>query len=372
MAGVKGQSVPKVHRGIAAAAVGGLTAALVFTMPGAMPTAAADPIEDARKELVRLEEQHSQIESQFTAAQQKVTEAEGRLKTATSDLGKQERKVEGLRTQAVRVALYQFQNRGTDLNVQLFTSDNPDEFLNKISTTQQFESNINGSLQTYQAEVGNLESLKRTVASETETIRTERERLGRLTKESEGKVEQQKSVISRLTAQQRAQLLAQERQSQRAGATAATGHQNNSADTQPNRSTTSRGRNTTPAPTVSGPASERAKAALRYAIAQIGKPYRMGAEGPNAFDCSGLTQAAYASVGVRLPRTSQSQFGVGRAVSRSQLQPGDLVFFYSGISHVGIYLGNGIMVDARNSRVGVVYTNINEPWWPYAGARRIV
>lgn len=378
----------KLHRGIAAAAIGGLTAALVFTMPGAIPAAHADPIDDAKAELVRLEEQHSQIESQYTAAQQKVTEAEGKLKTATTDLGKQEKLVSGMRTRAVQVALYQFQTRGTDVNAQLFTSSNPDAFLSKISTTQQFESNINGSLQSYQAEVGNLESLKRTISSETETVRTEKERLGKLSKQADEKIEQQKAVISRLTAEQRAALLERERRQNEAAATAANGGENpvpapsntgqsttsqrstSQSDSNRSTSTTSRSRKVS-TPTVSGPASERAKGALRYALAQLGKRYRMGAAGPSAFDCSGLTMASYASVGISIPRTSQAQFRVGRPVSRGDLQPGDLVFFYSGISHVGIYMGNGIMVDARNSRVGVVYTNINEPWWPYAGARRI-
>ncbi len=361
--------MPKLHRGIAAAAIAGLITGSVF-MPGMMPTASADPIDDAKTELVRLEEQHSAIEAQFTAAQQKVKEAEGRLKTAATDLGTQEKLVVGLRAQAVQVALYQFQSRGADLNVQLFTSPDPDTFLNKISTTQQFESNIAGSLQAYQAEVGNLESLKRTISSETETIRSEKQRLETLNKQAEEKVEQQKTLISRLTAEQRARLLELERQQSQTATTSVTGAENPAAPANRSTNTTSRSRTVT-APAVSGPASGRAQSALRYAIAQVGKPYVMGAEGPNAFDCSGLTQAAYASVGISLPRTSQAQYGVGRSVSRSELQPGDLVFFYSGISHVGIYLGNGVMVDARNSRVGVVYTNINEPWWPFAGARRV-
>jgi cell wall-associated NlpC family hydrolase len=95
-----------------------------------------------------------------------------------------------------------------------------------------------------------------------------------------------------------------------------------------------------------GPA---AQTAIDAALSQLGKPYVWGGTGPNGFDCSGLTQWAYAKAGITLPRVAAAQAGYGTPVSRSQLQPGDLVFFYSPISHVGIYLGNGQMVHAPTS-----------------------
>jgi cell wall-associated NlpC family hydrolase len=94
------------------------------------------------------------------------------------------------------------------------------------------------------------------------------------------------------------------------------------------------------------PASGRAAGAVAFALAQVGKPYRYGATGPNAYDCSGLTMAAYASVGVSLPHHSGSQYAQTRHVSRSELQPGDLVFYYRPISHVAMYIGNGQIVHA--------------------------
>jgi cell wall-associated NlpC family hydrolase len=97
-------------------------------------------------------------------------------------------------------------------------------------------------------------------------------------------------------------------------------------------------------PVVAG--SQAAQIAVDTALAQRGKPYVWAATGPNAFDCSGLTQFAYAAAGVRIPRVADAQATVGVPVSRSQLQPGDLIFFYSPISHVGIYIGNGQMVHA--------------------------
>jgi cell wall-associated NlpC family hydrolase len=92
------------------------------------------------------------------------------------------------------------------------------------------------------------------------------------------------------------------------------------------------------------------QAVLDFARAQIGKPYVWGGTGPDGYDCSGLTQAAWAQAGVSLPRTTYDQVNAGTSVSRDQLQPGDLMFFYSASapSHVGIYSGNGMMIHGSN------------------------
>jgi cell wall-associated NlpC family hydrolase len=118
---------------------------------------------------------------------------------------------------------------------------------------------------------------------------------------------------------------------------------------------------------ASGPA---AQAAVNTALAQVGDPYVWGAAGPNAFDCSGLTQYAYAAAGIALPHSSGMQAGMGTPVSRSQLQPGDLVFFYSPVSHVGMYIGNGMMVHASTSGQPVKVVSLDS--MPgYNSARRV-
>ena len=101
------------------------------------------------------------------------------------------------------------------------------------------------------------------------------------------------------------------------------------------------------------PASGRAAAAIQYAMAQVGDAYVYGAAGPSAFDCSGLTMMAWAQAGVALPHSSSAQYGSGPHVAASDLQPGDLVFYYSPISHVGMYIGNGMIVHAANPGTGV-------------------
>jgi cell wall-associated NlpC family hydrolase len=116
------------------------------------------------------------------------------------------------------------------------------------------------------------------------------------------------------------------------------------------------------------PASGRAAIAVHFAMAQIGKPYVYGAAGPDAYDCSGLTMASWGAAGVGLPHSSSAQYGYGTHISPSQLEPGDLVFYYHPISHVGMYIGHGMIVNAENPSAGIRVTGLYS--MPFAGAVR--
>jgi cell wall-associated NlpC family hydrolase len=109
--------------------------------------------------------------------------------------------------------------------------------------------------------------------------------------------------------------------------------------------------------------------ALQAALTKRGDPYVWGAAGPSAFDCSGLVVWAYAQEGITLPHFTGDQWNSGMHVSRSDLEPGDLVFFYPDISHVGIYLGDGLMVDAPDFGETVQVQPVF--WADYVGAVRI-
>jgi peptidoglycan DL-endopeptidase CwlO len=110
--------------------------------------------------------------------------------------------------------------------------------------------------------------------------------------------------------------------------------------------------------------------ALRYALTKVGDPYVWGAAGPSEFDCSGLVMWAYAQVGISLEHYTGDQWNEGEHISRSELQPGDLVFFYPDIGHVGLYVGNGLMVDAPTFGQPVQVQPVF--WSAYVGAVRIV
>ncbi|MFF8830529.1 NlpC/P60 family protein [Streptomyces sp. NPDC015131] len=124
-----------------------------------------------------------------------------------------------------------------------------------------------------------------------------------------------------------------------------------------------------PAPGPVRAGSARAARAVAFAHGALGKPYVWGATGPSAYDCSGLTQAAWRAAGVSLPRTTYTQIDAGRRVSRSELAPGDLVFFYAGVSHVGLYIGDGRMIHAPRPGAPVRIAPIDE--MPWAGATRV-
>jgi cell wall-associated NlpC family hydrolase len=113
-----------------------------------------------------------------------------------------------------------------------------------------------------------------------------------------------------------------------------------------------------------------AQVAVDTALAQLGKPYVWAGTGPNGYDCSGLTQSAYRAAGIALPHSSSGQSRVGTPVSRASLQPGDLVFFYSPVGHVGVYIGNGLMVHAPTTGDVVKIANI-DTMGGYNSARRL-
>jgi len=106
--------------------------------------------------------------------------------------------------------------------------------------------------------------------------------------------------------------------------------------------------------------------AVDHALAQVGGAYAYGGNGPDAYDCSGLTQQSFAAAGVELPRRSVDQSAVGTPVDRAALQPGDLVFYYSPVSHVAIYIGDGQVVHALNSSTGVITGSVDMPGYQFA------
>ncbi|MEU4672532.1 NlpC/P60 family protein [Amycolatopsis sp. NPDC023774] len=126
----------------------------------------------------------------------------------------------------------------------------------------------------------------------------------------------------------------------------------------------------TAAPAASASANARVGAtALGRALTQQGKPYVWGAAGPNAYDCSGLVVWAFKQVGVALPHSSRLQSTAGVAVSKAALQPGDLVFFYTPVSHVGIYAGGGMVLHASRPGVPVKLSPLSS--MPFHNARRV-
>lgn len=153
----------------------------------------------------------------------------------------------------------------------------------------------------------------------------------------------------------------------------------NSSNKSTNKSVASRGTSSNSGNVLSSgssPVSGRAGNVVSYAYRFMGTPYVWGATGPSAFDCSGFTAYVYGALGVSLPHYTGSQYQMGSGVSKGSLASGDLVFFntYSSVSHVGIYIGNGLFIHASSGSHKVTVSNLNESYYSenYAGARRIL
>lgn len=116
------------------------------------------------------------------------------------------------------------------------------------------------------------------------------------------------------------------------------------------------------------PPSEKARIAVEFALAQVGKSYCWGGTGPDCFDCSGLTWAAWAEAGVNLPRSSGDQINGGTRVSMSELQPGDLVYYFNPIRHASMYIGDGMIVHSTNPSNPIKIDPVDQ--MPFAGATR--
>ncbi|MEW9080783.1 C40 family peptidase [Terrisporobacter glycolicus] len=123
---------------------------------------------------------------------------------------------------------------------------------------------------------------------------------------------------------------------------------------------------------------QKVQSIVKMAHEQLGKPYVWGAEGPNSFDCSGLVHYIFGKHKIQTPRVSRDQYKIGKTVSKSNLQPGDLIFSSTAsdgqVTHVGIYVGNGQMIHAPNSKSVVKKVDINNSYWKsvYVGAKRIL
>ena len=337
----------------------GLIAAMAATTP-----AAADPsdtpltVDDAKAQVAELETDAAAIDQQYVGVKEQIRSSKAKLKQKQADVAKQTSKVTQMRQQVGQVALAQFQNRSINTTARLFLTEDTDGFLNQVSTVEKVSQNQNSALQDYQSEQAELASLERSTATDLAQLETQQKSLDDLRKQSDGKITQAKAVLAKLTEEERQRIAAEEARLAAAAQKDAT-----SADT---TTSTGAGTGTGSGETVAG--SGRASKILAFAKAQLGKPYRYAAAGPGAYDCSGLTLKAYAAAGISLPRTAQQQSGVGQSVSKSNLQPGDLVFFYSPVSHVGIYVGNGTIIHAPRPGKSVEYTKLS--YMPFAGARR--
>jgi cell wall-associated NlpC family hydrolase len=308
------------------------------------PAAAQPPITvaEAKALIEQLQNDAAGIEQQYTGVREQIKEGRAQLRLKPADVKAQTDKVAQIRLQVGQVALAQFQNRNLDTAAQLFVTPDTDGFLSQISTVQKVSENQNSLLQDYQQAQANLVALDHSAQTDLATLIEKEKQLKSLADSSDKKIAEAKKVLAKLTASQRQQIADAEKR--------ATARASRQASRSP----------------ISG--GGKGAKALAFAKAQLGEPYARSGAGPSSWDCSGLTMMAWGSVGVSLPHSSGQQFSRGQPVAKSDLQLGDLVFFYSDIHHVGLYAGNGQVIHAPRPGKSVEYIKMS--YMPYAGARR--
>ncbi|MFF7792051.1 NlpC/P60 family protein [Streptomyces sp. NPDC007991] len=289
----------------------------------------------------------------YNGAKEKAQAAGERLKDLQDQAARKEERLNSAREALGSVAAAQYRGGGLDPALQLVLSDDPDRYLDNAEFAERAGNRQQADVARVRRQLREIEQLRGAARIELTSLKSRQTELRRHKKTISGKLGSARQLLSRLTVQERARI----------GDTRGTARASRS-------STAARDHLTGPGAGSAQAPNSRAAAAVSYAYQKLGSPYVWGATGPNAFDCSGLVQAAYRSAGISLPRTTYSQIDAGRRVSRSELLPGDLVFFYAGISHVGIYVGNGRMIHAPNPSAPVRVAPLDE--MPFTGATRVV
>ncbi|HEX5016639.1 MAG TPA: NlpC/P60 family protein [Actinomycetes bacterium] len=348
---------PSLSRALALLVAATLSIATITLVPG---TGAADPdltIEEVQARVDALYEEAEAATERAHEIDLEVADAKRRLDTLQAQIKKQEREYEGLREVLADMAADMYATGGIDPSMQMMLSAEPQDFLLQAQSLDQVMRSQDADLRRAETAGLALEQSKLRADQELERLRGLQEEAQKEKDAANAKLEEAKELLSRLKAEERERL--ERLQEQRAAAAAAAARATPAAS------------NPTPTPTISG--SGRGATAAAYARAQVGKPYVFGAAGPSAFDCSGLTMAAWASAGVGLPHAASAQYGMTTRVDSGSLIPGDLVFFYSDLHHVGIYVGGGMFVHAANPSDGVVMEGLFSSYWQsvYMGAGRV-
>jgi peptidoglycan DL-endopeptidase CwlO len=283
-------------------------------------------------EATKLSNEVDSLGQQYDGLQIQISHAEAEERLAKLAASRPTKAMNGSQQAVAQLAAMGYMNQGLDPTLQMLTSGDPEQFLGQLSTVQELDDQAGMRLSTLQkAQL----AAARAQATAKEQITT----VSQLKAEINSRVSAIHAKLAVLNSSEMSQALAIFQQ---------TGQY----------------------PDFTPPTGDSVEAvALRYALTKRGDPYVWAAAGPNEFDCSGLVVWAYAQEGISLPHYTGSLWDEGMHVSRADLQPGDLVFFFPDISHVGIYIGDGLMVDAPSTGQDVMVQAVF--WNAYVGAVRI-
>ncbi len=342
-------------------------------------------VEALQNDAANANELVNDAENRLTAVRDKVSALKVKLAAAQVAVGTAVENVDALARSA-------YTSGGTSTMMQAMLADDPQQFLERAAALDAVSRIGNADLRRTQAARVALAQVKTELAQkEAEATAVAKEAAAHRA-EVTAKLDQAKSLLSQLQEEERQRLAAlaeQRRQQAIAAARAAQAQQeadaraaaaasrsgngsgNGGGNGSGNTGSSSGGNG---GGSYSGDPSARAQVAVRYALSQVGDPYSYSANPPNSWDCSKLTAAAWRAAGVSLTAYSYAQYQQTRRISRSELRPGDLLFYFrGGAHHVAMYIGGGRIVHAANPSRGVEITSAWGPWYGehYSGAGRV-
>ena len=316
------------------AALSGLALAAVVGVIPSTPAQAEPNIDDVKARVDTLYHQAEQASERYNNAKIELQELRHDMASLRADQARQDNRLGAVQKQVKDSIVRQYEGESLSAVGQVVVSNDPKSFLSQLSTMSAFNDMQSQLFSDYSTQLKALDIRREATEKRAAEVAATQKKLAAEKATIDKKFSEAKALLGRLEAQQREALAS--------------------------RSTTVR----TPPVAASG----NAAAAVQFAMAQVGDAYVYGAAGPDAWDCSGLTMMAWAQAGVALPHSSSAQYNSGPHIAESDLQPGDLVFYYSPISHVGMYIGNGQIVHAANPSAGVTVAGLHS--MPYMGATR--
>ena len=314
-----------LKRSATAISAGLLAGGLIITVG---PTAGAAPkptLSEVQAKLQKLTNQEQVLDQRYDQMKQDLSQANQRLKLVNQETARYQAKFEAMRKQVARIAAQAYEGGQLTSIAALLTSDDPQSVLDQGSILMELSSANSAQMTEFITAAQQLESAQQAARNAKAAIITLQARLNGQRTVLVKTIDQQKKLLAQLTPVQQAPI----------GPGGGNG-----------------GGGGTPPPVYKGPTNTQAEKVVAFVYAQIGKPYVFGASGPGSYDCSGLTSAAWASVGISIPRTSEEQWAGLPHVPTSDMQPGDILVF-NGAGHVGIYVGGGMMIDAPHTGLDV-------------------
>ncbi|MGW1909637.1 NlpC/P60 family protein [Streptomyces sp. NPDC002076] len=336
-------------------------AVLSQTAEAAPSTDRAKPsLEEVEKKVDDLYRQAESATQKYNAAKERTGKQRGRVDALRDDVARRTARLNKAREELGSFAAAQYRTGAAAPDTATFLlANDPQDYFDQTQLMNRLTSREKSAVDDYIGEQAATMKKRREAAESLQTLSDSQHDLQTAKATVQKKLASARELLSQLTAQEKARLAAIERQKeqeaarkaaelakQQAAQQQADSSSSSSTSTGSGSGSGSTGSGSTGSTTTSSSYDTKAQKAIAFARAQIGKPYVWGATGPDSYDCSGLTQAAWKAAGVTLPRTTYDQVNAGTTVSLADARPGDLIFFYDDISHVGVYIGNGMMIHA--------------------------